>query len=158
MAETPAAVVAADVVPRTRSNGYPPDLARRVAGREKQALGDVFGLVNFGVNLTTLAPGAASSMRHRHARQDEFVYVLQGHPVLVTDAGETTLGPGMCAGFRAGGGNAHCLVNRSALPVVLLEVGDRSRGDVTTYPDDDLAGEMGDDGKWRYSRKDGTPL
>lgn len=158
MAERPVALTAAAVPPRAQRTGYPADLAAKVAGREKRTLGDPFGLTNFGVNLTRLAPGAASSLRHAHRTQDEFVYILEGEPVLVTDAGETPLGPGMCAGFAAGTGDAHCLVNRGARDVVYLEIGDRSPGDAVTYPDDDLAARMGEDGKWRYSRKDGTPL
>ena len=85
-----------------------------------------FGLANFGVNLTTLAPQAISALRHTHTHQDEFIYVLEGHPVLLTDEGRTPLSPGMCAGFRAGSGNAHHLINESSEPVVYLEVGDRT--------------------------------
>ena len=154
---TPTAILATDA-PSKGPSGYPADLRRKVEGREKRVLGDVFGLANFGVNLTTLAPGAASALRHAHRTQDEFVYVLQGEPTLLTDAGETALRPGMCAGFRAGTGDAHCLVNRTARDVVYLEIGDRTPGDAVVYPDDDLAAAMGPDGKWRYSRKDGTPL
>jgi uncharacterized cupin superfamily protein len=157
MTGAPIAIRAADA-PSKGPSGYPPDLRRKVEGRARHVLGDVFGLRNFGVNLTRLAPGAASALRHAHATQDEFVYVLQGTPTLLTDAGETALAPGMCAGFRAGTGDAHCLVNRTAEEVIYLEVGDRSPGDSVVYPDDDLAAEMGADGKWRYSRKDGTPL
>lgn len=156
--DRPIALRAAEAPPRARATGYPPDLARKVEGREKRPLGDLFGLRNFGVNLTRLAPGAASALRHAHATQDEFVYVLEGSPTLVTDAGEMPLQPGMCAGFPAGTGDAHHLVNRTARDVVYLEIGDRSPGDRVTYPDDDLRAEMGADGKWRYSRKDGTPL
>jgi uncharacterized cupin superfamily protein len=154
----PTALRAAEAPPRARATGYPPDLARKVEGREKRPLGDLFGLRNFGVNLTRLAPGAASSLRHAHATQDEFVYVLEGEPTLLTDAGETPLSPGMCAGFAAGTGDAHALVNRTARDVVYLEIGDRTPGDRVTYPDDDLRAEMGADGTWRYSCKDGTPL
>ncbi len=157
MAPPPTAIAAADAPHKGPSN-YPDDLRRKVEGREKQVLGDVFGLQNFGVNLTRLAPGAASSLRHAHATQDEFVYILEGEPTLVPDAGDPQLRPGMCAGFRAGTGDAHCLVNRTDRPVVYLEIGDRSPGDSVAYPDDDLAAAMGPDGKWRYSRKDGTPL
>lgn len=156
-ADSPAAVRAADVAPRARPTGYPADLARRVAGRAKRQLGDVFGLSIFGVNLTRLAPGAWSALHHRHTKQDEFIYVLQGTPVLVTDAGETQLAPGMCAGFPAGG-SPHHLENRRDTDVLILEVGDRSAGDAVFYPDDDLAAAMGPDGKWRYTRKDGTAL
>jgi uncharacterized cupin superfamily protein len=154
----PIALVAADVPPRARPSGYPPELAAKVAGRDKRVLGDLFGLANFGVNLTTLAPGAASALRHAHRRQDEFVYILEGHPTLVTDAGETMLAPGMCVGFKAGTGDAHCLVNRGRTPVVFLEIGDRTPGEEVDYPDDNLAVRVGPDGKSRYTRKDGTPL
>lgn len=151
------AVVAADVSPRTKPSNYPEPFASTMAGREKRPLGDLFGLSNFGVNLTRLAPGAVSALRHAHTRQDEFVYILSGHPVLVTDEGETTLAPGMCAGFNAGAGNAHHLVNRSDEEVVYLEVGDRTPGDAVSYPDDDICAALGPDGKWRFTRKDGTP-
>ncbi|GGC33854.1 cupin [Siccirubricoccus deserti] len=158
MSKPPVAILAAAVPPRARATGYPPDLAMKIGGREKRVLGDLFGLANFGVNLTRLPPGAASSLRHAHTTQDEFIYILEGEPVLLTDAGETPLAPGMCAGFRAGSGDAHRLVNRGTQEVVYLEVGDRSPGDAVTYPEDDLAAVMGEDGRWRYTRKDGTPL
>jgi len=127
------AIHAAEVPPRTRPTGYPPDLAAKIGGREKRVLGEFFGLTNFGVNLTRLPPGAASSLRHAHTTQDEFVYILEGEPVLLTDAGETPLAPGMCAGFRAGSGDAHRLVNRGTQDVVYLEVGDRLPGDAVTW-------------------------
>ena len=125
-------------------------------GREKRALGDLFGLSNFGVNLTRLLPGATSALRHAHTRQDEFVYILQGNPVLVTDAGETQLSPGMCAGFKASTGNAHHLLNRSSEEVIYLEVGDRNAEDSVVYPDDDLQALLVD-GKWKFAHKDGSP-
>jgi len=157
MTGTPIAATAIDS-PSKGPSTYPEDLRRKVEGRKRRVLGDQFGLRNFGVNLTTLAPGAASALRHAHRTQDEFVYILEGEPTLVTDAGDTKLKPGMCAGFRAGTGDAHCLVNRTGEVVIYLEVGDRSPGDEVVYPDDDLAASMGADGKWHYSRKDGTPL
>lgn len=101
-------------------------------GRQKRALGAVFGLDNFGVNLTQLAPGAVSALRHAHTRQDEFVYVLQGRPVLRTDAGDTPMAPGMGASFKAGTGDAHQLLNPTDETVVYLEVGDRSAGDAAS--------------------------
>lgn len=153
----PVALAAIDAPPRARQTGYPPSMATKVAARVKRPLGDLFGLRNFGVNLTTLGPGAFSALRHAHAKQDEFVYVLEGEPTLVTDAGETLLRPGMCAGFRAGSGDAHHLHNRTARDVLLLEVGDRSAGDSVLYPDDDVLAVFGDDGRWRYTRRDGTP-
>jgi uncharacterized cupin superfamily protein len=158
MADTPRPVaIAAALAPsRIKPSNYPEPFATRMAGRDKKPLGDLFGLTNFGVNLTRLAPGAVSALRHAHTVQDEFVFVLQGHAVLVTDAGETPLHPGMCAGFQAGTGDAHQLVNRSADDVVYLEVGDRSPGDAGIYPDDDLqAVAMG--GGWRFMHKDGSP-
>ena len=87
----PPALHAAEAPLRARASGYPADLAARVAGREKRPLGDLFGLTVFGVNLTRLVPGAASALHHRHSRQDEFVYVLEGTPTLITDAGATLL-------------------------------------------------------------------
>src|SRR5215218_9068982 len=131
---SPIAIVAAEAAARTKPSNYPEPFASRMAGREKHPLGDLFGLTNFGVNLTRLKPGAISALRHAHTRQDEFVYILEGHPTLVTDAGDTPLAPGMCAGFKAGTANGHQLVNRSAADVVYLEVGDRTPGDGATYP------------------------
>ncbi len=93
--------------------GYPEPFATRVAGRVRRPLGDLFGLTNFGVNLTRLPPGGMSALRHTHAREDEFIYILEGEPVLVTNAGETQLRPGMCAGFKAGSGDGHHLLNRT---------------------------------------------
>ena len=152
----PIAIVAADAAPRARQSVYPDFLAQRMAGREKKPLGTVFGLRNFGVNLVRLAPGAMSSLRHAHTRQDEFVYVLEGHPVLCTDEGRTPLAPGMCAGFRTGTGNAHHLRNEGSRDVVYLEIGDRTPGDEAGYPDDDLVARE-TDGSWTFAHKDGRP-
>lgn len=154
---TPVAIVAAEAEPRRRQSVYPEPFAARTAGRLKRPLGTPFGLTNFGVNLTRLAPGACSALRHAHSRQDEFVFVLAGEPTLITDAGETPLRPGMCAGFAAGSDDAHQLVNRTDRDVVFLEVGDRSAGDAVVYPDDDLAATIAADGTWRFTHKDGTP-
>lgn len=153
----PVAADAAQVPPRTRPSIYPEPFRARVAGRVKRALGDHFGVKNFGVNLTRLAPGSMSALRHAHTRQDEFVYALEGEATLVTDAGETTLRPGMCAGFRAGSGDGHHIVNRGTSDFVYLEIGDRTPGDGASYPDDDLALSMGEDGQWRVAHKDGRP-
>lgn len=150
------AVVAADVPPRAKPSNYPPAFAARMAGREKRALGDVFGLANFGVNLTRLAPGASSALRHAHTVQDEFVFILAGHPTLETDAGRMPLAPGMCAGFRAGTGDGHRLVNETDREVTYLEIGDRLPGDAATYPDDDLLAVMRE-GRRVFTRRDGTP-
>ena len=153
---TPVAVLATDVPVRARPSAYPAPFMPRVAGREKRQLGDVFGLKNFGVNLTRLAPNAQSALRHSHAKQDEFVYILEGNPTLITDDGRTPLRPGMCAGFRAGTGNAHHLVNETDRDVVYLEIGDRTPGESASYPDDDLALKTVE-GKYRYFHKDDTP-
>lgn len=152
-------IVAADAPLRARptSPPFPAAMVAKTTGREKRPLGDLFGLTNFGVNLTRLAPGAYSALRHAHAKQDEFVYVLEGEATLVTDAGETALKQGMCAGFKAGTGDAHHLVNRGKKDVVFLEVGDRSAGDAVSYPDDNVVGFSAPDGKWKYTKKDGTP-
>jgi uncharacterized cupin superfamily protein len=152
----PVAVVADEVPPRSRASNYPEPFASRMAGRRKQPLGDLFGLVHFGVNLTHLAPGAVSSLRHAHTRQDEFIYILQGQPTLHTDEGRTRLRPGMCAGFKAGTGNAHRLINETGREVVYLEIGDRTPGDEGSYPDDDLRAQRVD-GTWAFVHKDGTP-
>ena len=155
--KTPAAIVALDAKPRAKASNYPEPFAARVAGREKRPLGDLFGLANFGVNLTRLRPGACSALRHAHAKQDEFVYILSGNPILVDDDGEAQLAPGMCAGFKAGTGNGHHLVNRGNADVLYLEVGDRTPGDSVSYPDDDLVAGLGADGSWQFRHKDGTP-
>src|SRR3974390_2397884 len=120
--DRPIAIAAASAPPRTKPSNYPEPFFSRMTKREKRALGDLFGLKNFGVNLTTLLPGGESALLHRHSKQDEFIYILQGDPVLVTDSGELQLSPGMCAGFPAGG-PAHQLVNRSNASVVYLEIG-----------------------------------
>lgn len=150
------AVIAAQAPSRTKPSNYPEPFAARMAGREKSPLGDLFGLTNFGVNLTRLLPGACSALRHAHSRQDEFIYILQGNPVLITDGGETQLSAGMCAGFKFGTGNAHQLLNRSSEEALYLEVGDRSADDTAAYPDDDLQVVM-TEGKWQFMHKDGTP-
>jgi uncharacterized cupin superfamily protein len=152
----PIAVTAAEVSARTKPSVYPEPFASRMAGREKRPLGDLFGLTNFGVNLTRLSPKAVSALRHAHTKQDEFVYILQGRPTLHTDEGRTQLIPGMCAGFKAGTGNGHRLINETSEEVVYLEVGDRTPGDEGSYPDDDLKALL-IDGKWQFVRKDGTP-
>jgi uncharacterized cupin superfamily protein len=151
-----AAIDAASAPPRTKKSNYPEPFASRMAGREKRPLGDLFGLRSFGVNLTRLAPGAVSALHHRHSRQDEFVYVLDGEPTLVTDDGDIQMRPGMCAGFAANG-TAHHLENRTGSEVVILEVGDRAPGDQGTYPSDDLEAKLGPDGTWQFVHKDGTP-
>lgn len=150
--------VEATSLPSVSSSGYPEPHRQKVAGRSRRRLGDAFGLKNFGVNLARLEPGAWSSMRHWHHVQDEFVYMLEGEAVLVTDAGEQLLTPGMAVGFPAGSGDGHCLINRSTKPAVYLEVGDRLPGDGADYPDIDMKVTQDANGKWVYTRKDGTPF
>jgi uncharacterized cupin superfamily protein len=153
----PTALLAADAALRTKATNHPEPFASLVRGREKRPLGDPFGLTNFGVNLTRLSPGAMSALRHAHSRQDELVYIIEGNPTLITDVGESSLSPGMCAGFKTGSGDGHQLVNRSESDVVYLEVGDRTLGDQAAYPDDDLKAVLGADGLWQFCHKDGTP-
>ena len=152
----PVALIASDTLARTKPSNYPEPFASRMLGRQKRSLGDPFGLTNFGVNLTRLAPKAVSALRHEHTKQDEFIYILEGSPVLITDAGETQLSPGMCAGFKAGTGNGHQLLNRTTEDVVYLEVGDRTAGDSAIYPDDDIQAVFMS-GAWQFAHKDGTP-
>ena len=154
--QLPVAIVAAEAPPRTKPSNYPEPFASRMVGREKRTLGDVFALTNFGVNLTRLAPNAVSALRHAHSKQDEFIYILEGSPTLITDAGETQLFRGMCAGFKAGTGNGHQLLNRTTEDIVYLEVGDRTAGDSAIYPDDDIQA-LFVNGAWQFSHKDGTP-
>jgi len=158
--DTPAPIAVDSADPRwpLRPSAYPPPFAARVAGRAKRPLGDLFGLTRFGVNITRIRPGSESALRHAHSAQDEFVYILSGHPVLITGAGETPLAPGMCAGFKAGSGDAHHLVNRTAEDVVFLEVGDRTEGDDVVYPDDDMAAHLAPDGRRAFTRKNGSPF
>jgi uncharacterized cupin superfamily protein len=149
------ALKAADAPPRAKPSNYPEPFFSRMGGRLKRPLGDLFGLTNFGVNLTKLVPGGESALRHAHSKQDEFIYILEGTPTLVTDAGETLLQPGMCTGFKAGTGGAHHLTNRTQSDVLYIEIGDRTAGDTVIYPDDDIQAALDGDGKWVFVHKDG---
>jgi uncharacterized cupin superfamily protein len=153
---SPIAIEALNAPPRTKPSNYPEPFFSRMGKREKRPLGDLFGLKNFGVNLTRLKPGGESALLHRHSKQDEFVYILEGKPTLVTDRGETELAPGMCAGFAASG-IAHQLVNRTDRDAVYLEIGDRTPGDEGAYPADDLKAALGPGGKWQFTHRDGRP-
>ncbi len=143
-------------VPVDTRTGYPQPYDRVVVGRERKRLGNAAGLDQFGVNLTTLKPGAASALRHWHEREDEFVYILQGEVVLVEDGGECVLKPGDAAGFKANSGNGHQLVNRSGRDAAYLEVGTRSKEERVDYPDVDLM-VVRDDQGFRYTHKNGEP-
>lgn len=135
---------------------YPEVFRERVLPREKRALGDALGLTKIGVNHTTLMPGKQSALRHWHTGEDELIFVLAGEVVLVTDGGEQILGAGMCAGFKAGSADGHCLYNRSDAPAVYLEISNRDPDDRAVYPDDDLSYRKGDDGRPVFTRKDGS--
>jgi uncharacterized cupin superfamily protein len=143
-----------DTAPTRFGTGYPEPFASVCAGRRKWRLGDAAGLTQFGVNLLRLPPGQWTAQRHWHHFEDEFVYVVEGEVVLVTDAGEETLTAGDCAGFKAGEADGHHLQNRSDRDAVLLEVGTRHPGgDSVDYPDIDLILRPSDQ-PWR--RRDGT--
>jgi uncharacterized cupin superfamily protein len=130
---------------RIGSPNYPPAFKPACAGRHKTALGNAVGLTQFGVNLTRLEPGSATSIRHWHENEDEFVYILRGECVLIEDDGETILKAGECAGWKANVPNGHCIVNRSRSDVLLLEVGTRAQAERAHYPGSDLKFER--DGK-----------
>lgn len=120
-------------------------------------MGDAFGLHQFGVNLAVLQPGAWSSQRHWHENEDEFIYVLEGIITLVDDNGDHLLSPGMCAGFKAGSGNGHCLKNLTETPVKYLEVGTRKSHETAWYSDIDMKVTLVNQAG-KYSKKDGTPF
>jgi uncharacterized cupin superfamily protein len=143
-------------LPDDSRTGYPEPLNRVVQGRIRKRLGNAVGLDQFGVNLTTLKPGAASSLRHWHEKEDELVFILEGEVVLIDDSGEITLKPGDAAGFKANSPNGHHLVNRSKRDVLYLEIGTRSRHERAEYPDVDLV-MIRDDKGARFTHKDGTP-
>jgi uncharacterized cupin superfamily protein len=156
MATKPVAVRASDIRPGVGCD-YPPPHDVPCRERRRRRLGDAFGLSQFGVNIVELPPGAWSSQRHWHERQDELVYVLEGEATLVTDEGETVLGPGMTAGFPANTGNGHHIVNRSSALVRVLEIGTRTSEETAQYSDIDMIFSEGPGGEG-YFTKDGRPL
>jgi uncharacterized cupin superfamily protein len=139
-----------------RTTVYPAAFAEGLKGRIKRALGDAGGLTQFGVNLTTLEPGAISALRHWHSAEDEFIYVLSGEVTLITDAGAEMLTAGMAATFPAGNADAHQIVNRSSTAATYLEVGTRAPDDEITYPDVDLH-RIKRNGRGTFVRKSGEP-
>ncbi len=143
-------------LPARRSTIYPRPFSAGLEGRVKRALTDALGLTQFGVNLTTLEPGARSALRHWHAKEDECIYVLSGELVLVLNDGDHVLGAGMAAGFPAGRADGHHLINRSNAPATYLEIGTRAAEEISTYPDDDLVARK-EAGAYRFYHKDGTP-
>jgi uncharacterized cupin superfamily protein len=133
---------------------YPDPFRQAVAGRLRKRLGNAVGLDQFGVNLTTLKPGAWSSQRHWHEAEDELIYMLEGELVLCEDDGETVLKPGDAAGWKANHRNGHCLINRTERDAVFLEIGSRSRHERVDYPDIDMRMERDPSGS-RYLHKSG---
>ena len=138
------------------STGYPPPFNKVVEGRSRKRLGRAAGLTHFGVNICTLKPGAASSQRHWHENEDEFVYVLEGEVVLREDGGETVLKPGDAAAWKAGVPNGHCLINRSDRDAVFIEVGTRASTERAHYSEIDMMVVRDEKGA-RYTKKNGEP-
>jgi len=143
-------------LPTDARTNYPAPFDRAVLGRERKRLGNAAGLDQFGVNLTTLKPGAASALRHWHQKEDELVYMLEGEVLLIEDDGETVLRPGDAAGFKADNSNGHHLVNRTDRDAWYLEIGTRSKHDRVEYPDVDML-VIRDDKGARYTHKNGEP-
>ncbi len=142
-------------LPDVGGSSYPPPYDEPCRARTRKRLGRAGGLTEFGVNLLTLPPGGWSSQRHWHSHEDEFVFVVEGEVVLITDTGEETLAAGECAAFKAGDADGHHLVNRSHRDAVVLEVGnDDPARDGCVYPDIDMVARPGED---HYRRRDGTP-
>ncbi|WP_144109366.1 cupin domain-containing protein [Paraburkholderia sp. BCC1886] len=149
-------IVAADAAPRIKPSNYPEPFASRMAGREKKPLGDLFGISQFGVNLTTLRPGAVSALHHQHSRQDEWVFVLHGEVQLHIGIESYPMKAGMCAGFHAGG-QPHHIQNISSSDATIIEVGTRAADDEVSYAIDDLVAVMNPAGQWVFEHKDGRP-
>ncbi len=145
--------------PAGKGTRYPAPYDEPCRDREWLKLGDAAGLSQVGVNLVTLRPGVWSSQRHWHSHEDEFVYILDGEVVLVTDAGEEVLRPGDSAGFPAGERNGHCLQNRTGRDARILVIGSRHDADHGEYPDLDLKFLPGRySGGGGYTRKNGEPI
>lgn len=151
----PSVIIVSDLPVRTGSS-YPAAYADQVKGRAGIALGNVFDLTQFGVNIVTLQPGAWASQRHWHEKEDELAYALSGKMVLIDDHGRHDFLPGMCAGFKANNGNGHHFVNESNEPASFLVVGTRAEGEVAHYSDIDMLGAKTATG-FAYARKDGSP-
>ena len=140
-------------VPERSGSSYPSPLHQPVQERIRKRLGDAGGISDFGVNLLRLKPGIWSSQRHWHSHEDEFVFIVSGEVVLVTDKGEEILRAGDCAAFAKNVSDGHHLINRSGTDVLVLEVGSNHEDDVCTYPDVN----MKVDAKRGYTHMDGTP-
>lgn len=147
--------ISLDEVPSVTGSGYPSPYNQPCLSRVRHRLGDAAGLSQFGVNLTRLPPGGWSSQRHWHTGEDEFVFIVSGEVVLVTEGGEEVLRAGDCAGFKAGEADGHHLQNRTRQEALVLEVGTRApNDDDCIYPDIDMQLPRGRAG---FTRKDGTP-
>ena len=144
-------------IPAQQIASYPREFATVISGREKQRIGDAVELTQFGDNITRIKAGAASALRHAHEAEDEFIYILEGELVLAENDGETVLRPGDAAGFKAGSGIAHCLINRSGRDAVYLEVGTRAKSERVHYSDVDFFMERDERGR-RWFRKSGEPI
>src|SRR5262245_34204638 len=143
--------------PESNASSYPEPFREGQRKRYNRRLGDYAGLKNYGVNFIRVLPGGQSSARHAHSKQDEFVYVIEGEFVLVTDAGREIVGPGTCIGFPAGSGDGPQFVNPTERDAAFLVVADRSDDDEVTYPDIDLELKAGPDGAKGFRHKDGAP-
>lgn len=144
-------------IPIDTSTVYPPPYNKAVEGRSRKRLGRAAGLTHYGVNICTLKPGAASSQRHWHEKEEELVYVLEGEVVLCEDDGETILKPGDAAAWKAGVPNGHCLINRSNRDAVFIEVGTRAPSEHAYYSDIDMMVDRSEKGA-RYTKKNGEPI
>jgi uncharacterized cupin superfamily protein len=136
---------------------YPKEFAPVISGREKQRVGHAVSLTQFGVNITRLKPHSASALRHAHQNEDELIYMLEGELILHENDGETALKPGDAAGFKAGSGIAHCLINRGNRDAVYFEVGTRAKSERVQYPDVDFVMERDENGR-RFFRRSGEPI
>ncbi len=143
-------------VPVDSRTNYPEPLNRAVSGRSRKRLGDAAALDQIGINLTTLKPGSASSLRHWHEKEDEFVYVIEGELVVIENDGETVLRAGDAAAFKANAPNGHHLINKSGADAVFLEIGTRSKVERVQYSEADLM-MIRDNRGTRYTHKNGTP-
>jgi uncharacterized cupin superfamily protein len=144
-------------IPAQQIASYPKEFAAVISGREKQRIGDAAGLTQFGVDVTRIKAGSASALRHWHEQEDEFIYMLEGELILQENEGETVLRVGDAAGFKAGSGVAHCLINRTEHDAVYLEIGTRADSERVHYPDVDFMMERDGTGR-RYFRKSGEPI
>ena len=144
-------------IPVENRTNYPDPYKALVAGRFRKRIGNAVGLDQFGVNICTLKPGAASSLQHAHEREDELVYMLEGEVVLVEDGGETVLGPGDAAAWKAGATNGHCLINRSDRDAVFLEIGTRAKAERAYYSDIDMRVERNGTVQRYFRKSNGEP-